>query len=151
MFKKLKCPRCESKVSKGFEFCPYCGLNLIGKEREDYGFLGKNDLDIQLPRGFNMLLKPLMKELNKQMVELDREIKKEADKNPNKNVKTSFSITFGTPGQKPIRIENFGMPQHQQQVTAKKKNALNLPKISPGKLNKAKKFKRSEPLTDVEG
>ncbi len=44
MFSK-KCPKCRNKISKKYDFCPYCGNNSKLKyDKEDYGFLGKNDL-----------------------------------------------------------------------------------------------------------
>ena len=42
MFKK-KCPRCEKKIEKSYDYCPYCGQDLIKKE--DYGLLGRNDFE----------------------------------------------------------------------------------------------------------
>jgi len=44
MFKK-KCSKCNEKISKGYEFCPFCGNSLKSPtDKEDYGFLGKNDM-----------------------------------------------------------------------------------------------------------
>ena len=43
MFKK-KCSKCNSKVGKNYDFCPYCGNNFkTNNLKENYGFLGKND------------------------------------------------------------------------------------------------------------
>jgi hypothetical protein len=40
MFKK-RCTKCEKKIARDFDFCPYCGNSIdISK---DYGLLGKND------------------------------------------------------------------------------------------------------------
>src|SRR3989338_2148318 len=113
MFKQ-KCANCGKKISKKYEFCPHCGLNSSSASNEkDYGFLGKgdlkefDDLGMQLPFGFKMLMKPLLKELNKQMSDLDREVRKdgrEINKKsiPNERTFTRFDITIGMPGQKPI-------------------------------------------------
>ena len=41
---KKKCPKCEKKIEKSYDFCPYCGINFKSKyDEEDYGLLGKND------------------------------------------------------------------------------------------------------------
>lgn len=43
MFSK-KCPGCNNKINKNYDFCPCCGNNLRKEyDKEDYGFLGKND------------------------------------------------------------------------------------------------------------
>jgi hypothetical protein len=39
MFNK-KCSKCDKKIDKEFEFCPYCGHNI---HKEKYGILGKSD------------------------------------------------------------------------------------------------------------
>lgn len=151
MFKKMKCPKCDLKVSKKFDFCPFCGLNFINSNKEDYGLLGKNDfdeLDLGLPRGLNMLFKPLMKELTKQMALLDREIKKEMENNPNKQAKTSFSISFGTPQGRPIKIENFSNNSNKS-VSPITKKILRLPKFSPEHMVKLKKLSKIEPETNL--
>lgn len=47
MFKK-KCTQCQEKIEKSHKFCPFCGYNLISKNKynnEDYGFLGRDDFD----------------------------------------------------------------------------------------------------------
>ena len=141
-----KCFKCNERVKKKHNFCPYCGTNLNESEAsEDYGFLGKmDDLDFKLPFGFNMLVKPLMKELTKQMMELDKELKKQPNESNNTNPSKRFTIHIGIPGSQPIKI-NTG---NNSQIVAKPMQ-LNLPKISGTNLNKAKDFPRKEPTTNV--
>lgn len=41
---KIKCSKCKNKISKKYDFCPYCGNLLNNKNsQEDYGILGKDD------------------------------------------------------------------------------------------------------------
>lgn len=77
--KKEKCLKCKSKVSNKYEFCPYCGAELVN--REDYGMLGRNDSDAVQEQddflGFTdklmgNLMSSLMKNLDKQFGELQR-------------------------------------------------------------------------------
>ena len=153
MFRE-KCLQCGRKISKKYDFCPYCGTDAKSqKNKGDYGFLGQsdfNDLDMKLPFGFNTLMKPLMKELSKQMVSLDKELKKEQEdaKNKSTKVSSSFSIHIGIPGQKPIII-NSGFPMGQSNLSVKKSTILNFPKIDPKKLENARNIPRKEPKTIV--
>jgi hypothetical protein len=48
MFGK-KCSNCNKKVSRSFDFCPYCANPL--RKKEDYGLLGKSD-DLNELNGF---------------------------------------------------------------------------------------------------
>jgi len=161
MFKSKKCPRCEEKVGKKFDFCASCGLDLRGRDNgnnRDYGFLGKNDFEdmgIKMPFGFNTIFKSLTKELGKQMFELEREMREES-KRGSKDVKegkprvrtNSFSIHIGGPGIKSMRIDSGdlnGMKLNQ----VSKEVGLKLPKISDNDLKKIKDLKRREAETDV--
>lgn len=148
-----KCSRCGKKVSKKYEFCPQCGLNLSGKSNEEYGFLGKNDLDftdIKIPFGVKAMLKPLMKEFNKQMLELEKEMKKQTgEKNDSKENKIvrSFSVRIGAPGQKPMKISAGNIPTAQ--VVRNREDVVELPKIDDKKLEKVKNLPRREPETNI--
>lgn len=78
MFEK-KCRNCNERVSRKFEFCPYCGNSL--SKKEDYGMLGNNDNINMNPEGifgspmfnkiFSSAIKMLEKELTKEMKEID--------------------------------------------------------------------------------
>ena len=85
---KVNCDVCSSKISEKYSFCPYCGSDLIDKEKEakDFGMLGRKDIpDSQFaqsqPQGFGFgitdkllsaLVQNLAKNLNKQFGELDK-------------------------------------------------------------------------------
>jgi len=158
-----KCAKCGKRIRKSYEFCPFCGWDSTRKEEEGYGFLGTKDfegMDVKMPFGLNMFLKPLMKELNKQMVELDKEVRREkvedkkqgrANVSPNVSPNTNFSISIGMPGQKPIHISSSGNKagfgiQQPQNVPRKQ---MILPKIADNVLEKIKKLPRKEPNTGV--
>lgn len=146
MFGK-KCSRCNRKIQKDFDFCPYCGTNL-GKERDsrDYGFLGKDDflgldnMNIQLPGGFDKLLNGLMKQLDSQMRGLDKEIK--GNKLPVNGKGISISISTSTG--KPPQIKVNGVPQEKigKEITIKNK-------INSDKIKEASKLPREEAKTEV--
>ncbi|MEM3113386.1 MAG: hypothetical protein QXI33_03105 [Candidatus Pacearchaeota archaeon] len=155
MFRET-CPKCEKKFNKKYSYCPYCGFDRKAKkEAEDYGFLGKKDLnesDMNLPFGFKILLKPLIKELNKQMAELDKEMRREENelkKSKNTMKFTNFSVHIGIPGQKPVKMAG-SIPLINLNNSKKSGNiSLVLPKLDKDSLLKAKDFPREEPETIV--
>lgn len=79
MFKK-KCHSCREKVERKFKYCPWCGVSLKKKKKEDdFGMLGETDEiqmqqslnDLQLPFGFNGIIGSLMKQIEKEMSNID--------------------------------------------------------------------------------
>jgi hypothetical protein len=151
-----KCPKCDGRVKKKHDFCAHCGINLNAEDNldsDDFGFLGKNDnFDMKLPFGFNALMKPLMKELSKQMLELDKELKKEQSNTSKEQPKGKsighFSIHIGMPGSKPIKLD-LGPGQPAGKQVLQTKSNFNLPKISNEDFDKAKKYSRETPITNV--
>lgn len=84
MFGK-KCPACSRKISRDFDFCPYCGKSV---NSESYGLLGKDDSMTQAPakdpfesmlnssmfsKMFSSTVKMLEKELAKEMGSFKKE------------------------------------------------------------------------------
>lgn len=135
---KSRCLNCDKKISKKFEFCPYCGANTNSKNSQDYGFLG-NEADLDLPLGFKLMLKPLLKELNKQMSQMDKEMKNNKTKQDNFS---SFSVHIGIPGQQPIKINNINNGKSFEKV-------LQLPKADKDVLGKMQKLPRKEAVTNI--
>ena len=109
------------------------------EESEDYGFLGKKDVEnpdlfgrqeIKLPFGFNMVFNKLMKEMDKQFRQLDREIGKEMvqknekreDKQKSSRLKIPFSQAGGISinissgaGEPIVKVRGFGnIPEFQE-------------------------------------
>jgi len=103
MFKK-KCPKCEKKIEKSYDFCPYCGMNFKSKyDNEDYGFLGKNDFinedtNSMLNIGGSFLDKMInnaMKMIEKQMQEMPNGFEQNIKNNPSKmpsNMRIKFMV-----------------------------------------------------------
>ena len=145
MFKK-KCHKCERKISKDYDFCPYCGTSFFDPEKyeKDYGMLGKTDLDevfkqAKLPFGVNFIAKRLFKELNKQFKELDKE-KMADEKIPLKG--TSISISISSGGKPLMKINDFGKEN-------KEIKKVELPKASVETARKYSKLPKEEAETKV--
>lgn len=149
MFKK-KCPKCEKKIEKKFDFCPYCGKNFKSRyDDEDYGFLGKNDFinedtNSMLNIGgsfMDKMIKNAMKMIEKQMSEMpdgfEQGIRKTQSKMP-PNMRVRFMIN----GREiPIMQENE--PQKQQIQKPKKIS------ISEQQAKQLAKLPRKEPKTTM--
>jgi len=128
MFNK-RCPRCDRKASKDFDFCPYCGMDFRPEKRvkqeKDFGLLGREDnlsniampnMNVNLPFGFNSLFNSLLKEVDKQFRELDKDITrdrqdsldfKKLSKKPNASG-ISISISTANGKQPEIKVNRFG-------------------------------------------
>lgn len=67
-FKKKKskeCPNCEAELKKDFQFCPYCGTDLIDRDDEEieYGLIGRTNANInRIPKEFGLdkMIKTMM-------------------------------------------------------------------------------------------
>jgi HSP20 family molecular chaperone IbpA len=159
--KKKKCPKCNSKISKDFDFCPYCGNRFNSLGNEDWGMLGKNDFldmndsfsDLKLPMGFNTIFNALIKNLDKEFQKIDKELGKPTN---NQNVKNNLksggiSISISsTPGKNPkIDVKSFGnMPEFKNQEK-KIKKTFKKQELSEDKLKKISNLPREEPSTNV--
>lgn len=145
MFKK-KCPKCEKKIKKEFDFCPYCGVNFKSKyDSEDYGFLGKNDFinedtNSMLNMGGSFLDKMIsnaMKMIEKQMQEMPNNFEQNIKRTPQK-MPSNMRIKFMINGRE-VPIIQSNEPQKQQIQKPKKislseqqtKQLANLPRKEP--------------------
>jgi hypothetical protein len=138
-FKKNKrneigCPQCSSKINDNFSFCPYCGINLVDKEKEfkDFGMLGKNDVSTSqnIPdAGFGFtdkLISTMMNSIVKNLEHLNLE---EADTNANIHpVPRGIKISFGVPRQRKRKneIDFINRPINEEQLA----RMSNLPRIN---------------------
>jgi hypothetical protein len=92
MFKK-KCSKCKNKIEKGFDFCPYCGMNLK-KPNDHYGLLGNNDEEPLAQDPFDL---PVEKLLGKMIKSFDipsmmRQLEQGTNtNNPNNNLNKNGS------------------------------------------------------------
>jgi HSP20 family molecular chaperone IbpA len=173
MFSK-KCPRCQNKVNKGYDFCPRCGFSLrnhqkVGKDNEDnWGMLGENDFipESQANANINPLagnfLGPfnggiLNKMLNNAMKMLEKEMQKEMQNiDPEKmqfQPKTNLQVFINgkkvnlSPGQ-----ENNGKiilrknSAKQAKSPSKPVKSIKLPET---KLKNFQKLPETEPETNI--
>ncbi len=105
---KIRCPRCNSKISRNFDFCPYCGQRISNK-REPQGLLDEIDenmLNIKVPFGFNSLFKEIekqFKELDKSFGDMDEEKLKRLP------ISSGISISISSDGGEPrIKVKRLG-------------------------------------------
>lgn len=156
MFGK-KCPRCERKISKDFDFCPHCGMDFriekkIEKER-DFGMLGEedsnfSDLGIRMPLGFNTLFNSLLKQIDKEFREMDKQmIKDESIKKIKPNSGISISISTSTGKQPEIKVRGFG-PEFKD-IEEVKEARIQVPEISDEKAKEFSKLPKKEAETKV--
>ena len=159
MFGKKTCPECSEKVSKKYDFCPYCGtpFGKAGKQK-DYGMLGTNDeMEAISPfegmfgkmsgSMFNKIFGNAIKMLEK---ELEKEFRQGQSPgiNPNIPQRTNFEIIING---KRINPENIRFTQKilQPAEEAGKTRKKAVPKMSTENLKKISKMKKHEPLTNI--
>jgi len=146
MFKK-KCPKCEKKIQKEHQFCPFCGNNLKQKyEKEDYGFLGKSDFDNSFESTFgnfpiNKIFKTAMKMTEKMMKNLQEN---NQPKQPHNN--SNMDVQFFVNGKKVFPQKTN---QNQQINKNQRIQKINLPQISKEKAQQFAKLPRKEPKTKM--
>jgi len=153
MFKK-KCVKCKSKISKSYEFCPFCGNNLISNTQQDYGLLGKNDS----PENFNSLtgindsfldkiFQSTLKMLEKQMREINHSQNQNPKRiNPQINPKSNLNVQFFVNGKKVNPTINK-QPIPKQQQPQQQQNQI--PEFSEEKLKQIAKLPRIEPISKI--
>lgn len=164
-----RCGRCGKKISKKYDFCPYCGARVSTKEEieKNFGLIGKRDLDfseiandeIKLPFGFNMLFKSLTKQIERQMRELDKELGKEFKQEKKDRMKTrpldfhqgiSISVSSTGTGKPLVKVNSF--PPGLQRIR-KSKTESRMSRIDAEKARefaeKFAKLPRKEASTNV--
>lgn len=97
MFKKSKCKKCGEKVKSSFNFCPNCNFPLKKEsKKEDYGMLGKNDLQedmIMKNSLFGGLADGMLnKMLGSAMKMLEKEMQKEVNQQKSGAPKTNMRL-----------------------------------------------------------
>lgn len=164
MFKK-KCPRCESKISRSSNFCPFCGLNLNSKtssrnrydpidprfDNDDYGLLGRNDGDESFESMFNhipmnKILQSAMKMVEKQMREMQK-AEQTNQKNPPKQSYSNLDIQFFVNGKRVSPKQPINLPQKTGQPHDHIKKQLKA--FPEEKASKIAKLPKKEPKSKV--
>jgi len=135
---KRKCPGCNKKVERKFNFCPYCGMSFKAKKEQDnFGMLGRDDFlpefekelnqGFRMPFGLGKIMNSLVKQLEK---ELEKDIKQ------NQNFPQGFRIQVST-----------GQPKIQQ--TQKRKIIKQPIKISQEELKRRSKLPKQEAVANI--
>jgi len=141
MFGK-KCPNCNRKIEKNHRFCPFCGYDLIKKDNEDFGFLGKDDLDNNFESMFNGLpLNKIFQSAMKMMEKSIKEMQKQEFNQPKEGYDNSMDIQFFVNGKKVFPETNI---RQQIQKPIKIEN-----EISNEKIGQISKLPRKEPKTKM--
>lgn len=126
---KRRCPRCEKKVNRLYNFCPHCGNGLRERKQADNGMLGISDTieqDIKLPFGLNGIFKQLMKQVENELSQIDPS----AQGQPPKGFK--IQISSGKP-----MVQKLGMPKQTPREEPK------IPEEKPMKISKKEAERRS--------
>lgn len=145
MFNKKNCNGCGKKINTSYDFCPFCGNNVIGK-KEDMGMLGRGDeinnfekTTEDLFSGFgggilNKMLKSTMKMLEK---ELEKELQ-EQKKHPQSNMQLFING-------KRVDIPQISNSQH----IPKEKKQISSKHFSEANQKKFISMKKQEPKTEI--
>ena len=148
MFNK-KCPKCNSKTKKDYDFCPFCGNNFKSIfDKEDYGIIGKTDLlDEQMfPTAggsfFEKTFNQTMKMMERQMRTMAQEMNEESKKIPINEINPNVKMQLFVNGKRVFPQENNinnNLVQEQQVQKVK------INKMPEEKLQRFAKLKRIEP------
>ncbi|OYT37488.1 hypothetical protein B6U82_01655 [Candidatus Pacearchaeota archaeon ex4484_31] len=143
--RKLKCPRCNRKIEKGFKFCPYCGA-CLETEKEPESLLDAIDEEFEMPSLFRFPFKRLFKQIDEQLKAFDKALSE--GKMPRK-YSSGISISISSvPGKEPvIKIKRFGPGTKKEEVI--KAEQQKAKKISEEEAEKLAKLPRAEPETTV--
>lgn len=147
MFKKI-CKKCQNKINKNYDFCPYCGYKLTESiDREDYGLLGKTDI---LEESFfqkdstmiEKLFNQTMKMFEKQMRSMSEDMNKR-QLNEDRGIPINHNIQFFINGKRIYPDNKIGIKKEIQPKVIEKKP------LSEEKLEKLKKLPKKEPNSTV--
>ena len=155
-----KCQRCARKISRDFDFCPYCGSDFRPEKRaekeRDFGLLGKDDFvkdfpQFRMPLNFNSLFNSdlfgsLFKQVDKQMRDIDKQIKTEKGSDM-----SGISISISMDGNEApkIKVNKFGPEFQNLEVKNIKEKNVPKTKISDEKARKFAKLPKKEAITEV--
>jgi len=147
MFKKKICQNCGEKISSRHNFCPECGKSIKIRNENEYGMLGKNDLNSspEFPNMFGGLGNGIMgKMLNNAMKMLEKELQKDM-KNVNQP-NANFELFINGKRISPDKIKVTKKPQNQLATNTIAK--VNAPFSSENR-TKFLKLKKEIPKTSI--
>lgn len=142
---KIICSRCKSKISRNFDFCPYCGWNV--KKRGE-GLLDEIDDMKGMFSGLNLNVKDINCLFEQMKKEVLREDNREKERIAPKTISSGFSITITSgKGKNPmIDIKTHGMPSQKITRNEVKEIVQNIPEENVEKISKLPKV---EPKSKV--
>jgi len=149
----IKCSKCKSKISRNFDFCPYCGFN-IKKNKE--GLLDEvSDMENVFSNpSFNIgNLNSIIGEIRKEMLNAEKSTKKPVIKEGGgipQRFASGFNITISTKngGRPMIDIKQIGQPMKDNQKRVQEKQEI-FQNISEEDSEKISKLPRVEPKSKV--
>lgn len=145
MFNKKNCSKCGKKISKEYDFCPYCGTPL--DDNNNWGMLGKNDSAFESNEN-NPLQNPFFnnsminKMLGSAMKMLEKEMKKTM-----KEEKPRTKLQLYINGKK-VNLNSKNKPIEKPKQTKRKTPSTTLT-FSKENQSKFAKLSKKEPETNV--
>jgi len=147
--KKIKCKKCNEKISEKYSYCPICG-NPTEQTQEDYGILGKNDFaDPFEEMSKNMLGGISGKMFNKMLGGAMKMLEKEMQKNMQNTAtqpKTNFELYINGKRISPEHIKVTRKEIPTKEVT-KKITASNM--FDQEKIKEFSKLPKKEPSANI--
>ena len=113
-----KCNRCNKKISKKFDFCPWCGHSFKQQnEKANFGMIGREDRvdgnqimnEIKLPFGFNKIFNSLMKQIENELSNIE-----DLPQNP-RGIKIQIHK-----GGKPMQVQKEESPKIEKKEISKR-------------------------------
>jgi len=152
MFGK-KCSECGKRMRNSFLFCPFCGNKSIDntKEEENYGMLGRTDLNqpkmpIQnkpcFPGSNSIIDKMLSGVMGNMMKMVEKEMQNNM-KRETPNIKNNPNFQLFINGKK------INVPSINEEIVEQKKKKMNLPMPSAEVIKRSAKLQRKEAKTKL--
>lgn len=146
MFKKKECEKCRKKISKKYEFCPYCGSQ-FNENPENWGILGENDDLNEFEQFSNSIFGKISGSMiNKMLGGAMRMLEKEMQKGiKNQNFKPKTNIKLMINGRE-INLNNQETENNKKRQEIKEMPLNTLPHE---KLKKISSLPKQEPATKI--
>ncbi len=155
MFGKKKCQKCGKGIEKSYEFCPYCGKPTKESSPEDFGMLGKGDLEEEE----NLFTNPMFggiggnmlnKMLGNAMKMLEKEMKKGVEEQNTQKTNTNFELFINGKRVNPQNIKVTKRPMVQKPIQIKENQIRETnQRFTKQKTEKFGKLPKKSPLTNV--
>lgn len=162
--RKIKC-RCGKKISKKYEYCPYCGVQVkeqIQRKEEFNNFLKELENEIGMPFFMKKPFEKIMSEFDRQLRDLEplmaqqmemqnkqdnaNNIEKNNQSNQPEQVGINIDIRTTNDGQPVIQVKKFGNFGKEKEVSLPNtRNRI----LTEDEKERYSKLPRKEPVTKV--